>query len=354
MYRISSRRDVAMACVLTLTLASAAVVTVTAQDNVPELQDWERAELQSLLEVVTAARRGELVQLEDPFTLTPDFMKGTDGLTYVPFTITIDPESVSTSAVAMYLSVVPHVEVPVGETGQAQEGELPPTTFQDAFFVDVSSGRAEGGTLRLSRAFTAEGGLYDVYVALRDSTGGAAAAEASEAEEPRILMVKSEVEVPDYWNGQLQTSSVILAETLEPLDRPPTPEEQSASPYTLGTTRIIPKSDGNFTQAEELSLVMLVYNATATSDQTPNVTIEYNFHQQSNGGEEFFNNTNPQEFTNETLPPGFSLEVGHQIVAGQSVPLSMFPVGDFRLEITVTDNESGSSVVRNVPFNVSE
>ena len=84
------------------------------------------------------------------------------------------------------------------------------------------------------------------------------------------------------------------------------------------------------------------------------MTIEYNFHQQTADGEEFFNKTNPQQFNDQTLPPGFDLTLGHQIVAGQSVPLSLFPAGDYRLEIKVTDNARSSEVIQNLTFTVRE
>ena len=369
MHRILSRRDVAAACALSLFLVLAPVADVSltaAQDSgTSELEDWERAELQALVDVVGAALRGELVQLEDPFTLTLDFLKGTDNLTYVPFNVTLDPASLSESSVAMYLYVTLHVDAP--SPGAVPEGDddddddddapgLPEAVFEDVFFIDVSAAKADGGPIVLSRPFTAESGVYDVYVAIRDSLGEVDEDDDADAAAPapQVLMVKSEVEVPDFWSGELQTSSVILAQVVEPLDRPLTPDEQRASPYTLGTTRIVPKQDGNFVQTDELSLIMLVYNPSPTSDQTPDLTIEYDFHKQTDTGEEFFNKTNPQEFNSETLPPGFDLTAGHQIVAGQSVPLSIFPVGDFRLQITVTDNASGTSLVRDVNISVSQ
>ena len=370
MQRIFQRRAVLVACALTLllVLAPAADVSLTAtQDqDTAQMEEWQRDEMQALVEIVGAALRGELVQLEDPFTLKTDFLKGTDGLTYVPFTVVLDPESLGESSLAMYLYVTPHVDAPAAaavseDDDDDDEEALSEAVFEDAFFIDVSAAKAEGGPIAVSRAFTAEGGLYDVYVALRDSMGeidddsdSDEDADADPAAVPRVLMVKSEVEIPDYWDGQLQTSSVILAQVVEPIDRPLTPEEQSESPYTLGTTRIVPKQDGNFVQTGELSLIMLVYNPLSTSNQTPDLTIEYEFHKQTDAGEEFFNKTNPQEFNNETLPPGFDLAEGHQIVAGQSVPLSMFPAGDFRLQIKVTDNAAGTSVVRDVNFNVSQ
>ena len=115
----------------------------------------------------------------------------------------------------------------------------------------------------------------------------------------------------------------------------------------------MPKFDRSFGKQGEMNLLMLVYNP-RLSGGMPNVTVEYNFHQQTDAGEEFFNKTDPQEFNAQTLPPGFSVEAGHQIVAGQSVPLSLFPAGDYRLEITIKDNEAGTDVTRDVNFTVRE
>ena len=47
------------------------------------------------------------------------------------------------------------------------------------------------------------------------------------------------------------------------------------------------------------------------------------------------------------------MAAGHQLVAGQAVPLSAFPAADYRLEIKVTDNTNGASLIHNVDFTVS-
>ena len=308
-----------------------------------ELEDWERAELQGLVEVVGAALKGELTPTEDPFELMPAFLKGTDGSTYVPFTVTIDPSKLSEDTVAVYLYVV--------EQGAmaAEDEELPQAIFEDAYFIQLE---ADDGAARLSRAFSAPGGDYDVYVALRDSKGEDA--DDDDREAATVMMLKEQVAVPDLWTPELQTSSVLIAELVEPLSEPLTPEEQIRNPYTLGTTRIIPKHDRSFGKQDELSLIMLVYNPRLTGDEMPDVTVEYNFHAKRDGGEEFVNKTNPQQFNAQSLPPGFSVALGHQIVAGQSIPLSLFPAGDYRLEILITDNEAGTSVTRNIDFTVLE
>ena len=345
-------------------LISISVWPVAAQEQEPEeaqenqLEDWERAELQGLVQTVGAALRGELTQDEKPFTLKPHFLKGADGMTYVPFTVTLDSDQISESAVAMYLFVTVHQDpssAPVQPEENSEElpevPQVPPAVFEDAYFIGVSDQRTAGDQIELSRAFTAAGGEYDVYVAVSDSLGGPL---SEDQDASVVLMLKEQVVVPNLWTPELQTSTVLIANLIEPLTAPLSPIEQVQQPYTLGTTKIIPKHDRSFGKQDELSLIMLVYNPQLTSDQKPDLTIEYNFHQRTDDGEEFFNKTNPQQFNAQTLPPGFDVALGHQIVAGQAVPLSLFPAGEYRLEITISDNEAGTNLVRDVNFTVLE
>ena len=375
---IVRRTRVLTACAAVALLA---VAPAAAQDD---LEDWQRAELRSMLDAIEAATDGRIVPVGDPFEFRPDFLKGTDGDAYVPFTLMVDPDRIDTSSVSMYLYVV-------------EAGDTDPV-FEDAYFADVESG---GESIRISRAFAVPGGAYDVYIVLRESSrdlapegnppgdrdrarideycGGLFAEDLSRRfacqeqeylayrlqRRPRLsydadedsatmMMLRARVDVPDLWNSQLQLSSVIVPELVEPLSAPLTPDEQILSPYSLGTTRIVPKLDEAFGKQAELSLIFLVYNPGLADGSKPDITIEYSFHQRTDAGESYFNRTNPQEFNGQTLPPGFDLTLGHQIVAGQTVPLSLFPAGDYRLEIKVTDNTNSAEIIENVMFTVLE
>ena len=343
-------------------LASAACWTVAAlvcaapaagqeaQPQPRELADWEREELQALVEAVTAARTGEAAPAADPFELAPSYLKGTDGNTYVPFTLTLDPAQIDGSNVAVYLYVDDPAAAAAAEEAEDSDDEPQEAVFEDAYFIRLGEPGADD-MVRINRAFSAPGGEYDVYVAMRRSLGEDP--DDDELEALPVMLLKRSVPVPDLWTEELQTSTVLIAQEVEPLAAPLSPEEQIENPYTLGTTRIVPKFDRVFGNQEDLNLLMLVYNP-RLADNMPNITVEYNFHQQTEAGEEFFNKTNPQEFNAQTLPPGFSVEAGHQIVAGQSVPLSLFPAGDYRLEISITDNEAGTNLTRDVNFTIGE
>ena len=337
-------------------------VPLLAQDEEqegPQFEEWELKEILPLLEVIRTARteqqpsfvthEGER-EVEEPFELSTSFIKGTDGNTYVPYTLAIPLGHLEASTVAVYVHIVEHEEAAATAEVDSDDAEMLEALFEDAFYADVDpSGEPE----YLSRAFTVPGGDYDLYIAVRDSTGPDADDDSREA--APVMLLSTEITVPNLWSASLETSSVLVAETVEPLQTMLTPEEQLRSPYSLSNIRIEPKHDLDFVNQDELSLMLLVYNPRLTSDGMPNITVEYNFHKAADGGaEEFFNKTTPQEFNAETLPPGFNVELGHQIVAGQSVPLSLFPSGEYRLEMIITDNESGSMVTRNVAFMVGE
>ena len=61
----------------------------------------------------------------------------------------------------------------------------------------------------------------------------------------------------------------------------------------------------------------------------------------------------PWPLNAETLPPGFDVAQGHQLVGSLNVPVSAFEAGDYRLAIKVTDNKSGKSLTHDVAFTVA-
>ena len=330
---------VSAACLIVAGLAgSAADLPESAQPLDAEAQELE---IVSLATVVGAALRGEIVPTEEPFGWANDFLKSSERTTFVPFTLSIEESRLTTPAVAMYMFVAPQ-----GARAGSGPASLPAAAFEDGYHVLLGA-PTEDGFYEIRRGFWAPAGEYDVYVALTESEVDAGAT-------PATMMLRQALSVPDLWTDRLAASSVILAERIESLTAPPAPEQLPANPYTLGTMRIVPKSTPEYLVSDEFSLLLLVYNAGVTAAGMPDVAVEYAFSVQGEAGEEFFNRTNPQMFNERTLPQGFDLSSGHQLVAGQAVPLSAFPPADYRLEITVTDKTNGESLTRSVGFSVAE
>ena len=334
-------RTAVLFLVAAIIVAAATARVVWAQQ--PDLSEDQQQELMSLASIVGAALQGQIVPTDEPFGWANDYLKSSEQTTFVPFTLSVDQAKVSTPTVAMYIFVAPQ-SAPAADVAGAVP-ELPTPAFEDAYHVNLGPSSADG-VYEIRRGFWVPGGDYTVYVALSESG-------VPDGTEAKTMMLKQAVSVPNLWSDQLTTSSVIQAVSIESLSVPPPADQQLANPYTLGTMRIVPKRIPEYLKNEELSLVFLVYNAGLTASGLPDVHVEYTFNSRGSDGDEYFNRTNPQDFNEQTLPPGFDLAAGHQLVAGQAVSLAGFPEADYRLEIEVTDNTNGASLIRYVDFSVS-
>ena len=333
-------------CVTAMLLTAA---PVGAQD----LEDWQNAELRTLVLAVDAARQGapatEGVVSYAGVDYLPSYLKGADELTYVPFTLLIDPAAVTADNVAAYVAMT------------APGADPADLAFENGFFV--GAGEREGDRVRIAGNLQAAGGDYDLYVAVRDSYDGDAPIERSlnpvtraitqETVVPPIAILRERITIPDLWNDELQTSSVLLTEDVQPLQQAPTPEELAEFPYMVGPTRVIPRLSADFGKQDLLGFVFVIYN-TGHDGGMPDVSVDYEFYSRNDGGEDFFNRTAPQMLGPQTLPPGFDVRQGMQLVTGQNIPLGGFPAGDYRLAIKVTDNEEDEELMQDLFFSVAD
>jgi hypothetical protein len=358
---------------LVLTTALACTVSVLAQQPPPQQKDKkqdeaQKKEIQGIVSTVDAVAGGQ--PAPNDFALAwvrEDVLKAQGNKEYVPFTVTLDPSKAPGGTVAFYWRVVPkgagaaEAAPPPGQKKddkKDKDKKKPEYAYEDISFVPVSGGAAPA---RISRSFTVAAGDYDVFIVAKEPSPEK---PPKNAPPPKMSVLKQTVTVPDYWNGELNTSSVIIAQRIDPLPAPLTPQQQADRPYAMGSMEIVPAPDTKFTKKSELSTFMLIYNPKVDTNNKPDVVIEYNFCQAAAGsepkagepckaGEKFFNKTNPQNLNAQTLPPQFDLAAGHQLQSGQAVPLASFPEGQYRLEIKVTDKIANKTLVREVPFTVS-
>ena len=190
----------------------------------------------------------------------------------MPFTVSLEPGKL-TSPVAAYLRIAPK-----GSTGlpaPAAGEKAPAYPFEDVYFTELRSA-GPGQPARLTRAFAVAPGTYDVYVALRERPATGAATDAP----VKVALLKQEVVVPNYHTDELQTSSVLVADKIEPLTAPIAPEAMKERPYVLGDSEITPAADLKFKKSEELQLVFQIYGAKLGADtKKPDVSVDYVFFQ---------------------------------------------------------------------------
>jgi hypothetical protein len=341
----------------------------------------QRVEGQAVLALADAAMEGRRGAGPTDFRVRwrNAFLKAQQG-TFVPFTLVIESPAALPDSALVYVRAVPRSipsahapsrmdaagrldrklgRAPADRKAQRLEVEYP----VDAIFpVDLKPD--ESHVARVSRGFSIAPGDYDVYVVVRERailTGPRSASRASVLMQP--------LTVPDFWDGELTTSSVILADRLTVLTEPISADQLVERPYVIGQNEITPAVDERFRRTEELVVVFLVYNPTVTSEKHFDVQVEYHFfqhvvggskvedaagsHPPARDGERYFNHTDPQRFNPAIMGAQFDPGAGQPVLAGQGIPLAGFDRGDYRLAIKVTDLLSGKSVIRDVSFTVS-
>lgn len=324
-----------------------------AKRDQPKRTKQEQQDIEALVkvaEVVTAGTEPGPTDL--PIAWTSNYYSlMANGVTYVPFTLSIDPAKVAAPGLAMYVRVISKDPAPAPapaaaagrERGRDEQPARPTYPWEDIFFGPVG---ADG---KIQRAIAVKPGNYDVLVFAKERTPEK---EQKNAPPRKVGVLRHALTVPNFATTDLQTSSVILAGTVEPIAKPLTPAEQLEQPYTLNGVRLVPSPDGKFKKSSELQLVFWVYGAGNTAGK-PNLVIDYSFHQKTGDAEKYFNKTAPQELSAQTLQPDFDANLGHQLMGYLlGLPLTSFPEGDYRLEIKITDKISGKTVTQNANFAV--
>ncbi|NOT45268.1 MAG: hypothetical protein HOP14_11760 [Acidobacteria bacterium] len=331
---------------LALTLAVALIgflgTSMQAQENRrPQRSKLEQQDIDTLVQLVNGVAAGtQPAPSEVGVTWVGNhYLKTDSGRTYVPFTVNVDRRALGKKEVSMYVRAVSKAAAPAAPAGQAA-----PTTvtfpWDDINFIDVP----DNG--RVARALVLPPGEYDVFIALKER-----ATDERNAAPGKTGFVRETLTVPSF-EGSLQSSSVIVAANVEVLDKPLSDEQQRLNPYTFGSLKIDPMLTQQFPKAGELNVFFWIYGVQPDANKKPDLTIEYNFHQKTADGEKYFNRTPPQALNAQTLPPEFDV-TSQDLFGNQGVPLASFPAGDYRLEITITDKLSGSTVKKDVPFTVA-
>ncbi len=323
------------------------------QQQTPAPTEAQKREIEAIVQAFDAVAKGEPAPNDLSVTwLREDILKAQGNRQYVPFTVTLDRSAVSGNTVTVYWRAVAKETAPAapaaGGAAPADADAAAPLPPQFAFEDMNTATLPASGPIRISRAMSVPAGTFDIFVLVKEPTS-----TESDAAPAKVSLIQHTLEIPDFWVEELNTSSVIIAEEIQPLAAPLTPQQQSERPYAMGSMEIIPAVDMAFTTQDEIGMFLLIYNARTDSANKPDVTVEFNFYVTADGAEKFYNKTAPQDLNAQTLPPQFDVAAGHQLQAGQVIPLASFPAGEYRLEVKVTDKLANASVTRNVNFTVT-
>jgi hypothetical protein len=331
--------------------------TLLAQNNQNNQRDQERRsrqeqqDIDALVKLVDGVSKGQAAPSDIPVTWESNhFVRGADGTTYVPFTLAIDRSKLTAPGLAVYVRIVAKdaaaaAPAPANNNDRNRnqnQNDRVTYPWDNVHFLEVP---ADG---KVQRAFAVKPGNYEMFIAVKERTP-----EKQERNAPpaKTAVLRRDITLPDFTKPELQTSSVIIANSIEPVTSPVSPAQQQEQPYNFGTMRVVPSADMKLKKSSELQVLFWVYGA-GDKGGKPDLTIEYNFHQKTGDAEKYFNKTAPQDLNAQTLPPQFDVNAGHQLPGSLVVPLASFPEGDFRLEIKITDKVSGKTLTENANFTV--
>jgi hypothetical protein len=369
--------------ILALTAAGAGSASppLLAQDR-PTARKLNKDEVGDALELVNMAdlaMKGLTPSSKMRVSFESHIMRAPDGRSYVPFTVRVSGLE-EMPALGIYVRVAARGDTktsaernPMGATGfaagavpvfapgrapalgaphpgqasaalrLAEKGGPGSFPFEDFHFVDWErEPTTEAGTIR--RALVVAPGSYDVYVAARTRRRASGTAPAAGA-------VKVPLEVPDLVRPGLAISDVIVADRVEPLERPVSQSEQVKRPYALGAFEIVPAEGRVFLPGLNPTFVFFVYNAGADAAGKPDVQIEYRFHREE-AGQATLALYESQVFAEDTLPKEFDLRKQGVLIPTLDLSMGRFSPGRYHLEITVTDRVKVATAVQNFAFEV--
>ena len=367
---------VALAAVAAVTLTSGVMAAGAQKDKnqkpdaAAQAQAQAQAqEVQALVRIADQAMAGQAAPSDFSMQFQNDFIKAQGGRVWLPITLTIDPSKLTNpagEAATLYVRVAPRgMTAPPAAQAPAQDdkkdkkkkdknakdapaaptGMASPYPFEDVSFLELKPA-APGQPVRLLRGVGVPAGSYDLYLVLKErgAQPGAAA---------KTSVLKQPIEVPNYGAGEFSTSSIILAEKVDQLPTPLPSDQQTEHPYTFGQTQIVVSPEHKFKKADELIVLMQIYNPSFSPDKKFSVEATYTFFKVGPSGETRFNATEPQAFTPETMQGFDPASADRSIQAGQGIPLQSFPEGSYRLEIKVTDKLSTKVLTQSVNFSVA-
>jgi GWxTD domain-containing protein len=257
------------------------------------------------------------------FTWRTDFLKVTNETVLVPVTIQIPNSQLSFQAKdgihSATMNIFGRVTTLTGRVVQTFEDPVS-RDFPDSLFQQ---------SLKLQsiyqKAVPLRPGLYRLDLVIKDVQSG------------NVGVVNSRLAVPRYEDEKLDASSLILADQLERV-----PAKQiGAGQFVLGSMKVRPRLEGDFTTSDRLGIYLQVYNLKPDEKtHKSNATFEFNV---KRGAEQVLQFKETSEEMKQT---------GDQITIERWLPLATLTPGKYTLVVNATDTLSNQTISRTADFTV--
>ena len=269
-----------------------------------------------------------------PFDVQVDYVKLTSDTVLVPITLQVPLKGLT------YVNNKDGIQrATVNVYGQLTKlsGQIV-QTFEETLRRDIPAELLEkeiGSVALYWKALPMRPGLYRLDVVVKDVNGD------------KTGIFSRSYTVPDYGDEKLTSSTLILADQMEPVPA----REVGTGNFVIGTNKVRPKvqpSDGkpaSFTKKEKVNFWLQVYNlGLDQKTNKPSATVEY----------QVVNTATQQhvlDFTESTAQMG---NVGEQVTLGKSLQLSQLDPGIYQVTIKVNDQISKQTISPTAKFVVQQ
>jgi GWxTD domain-containing protein len=277
------------------------------------------------LEALVTSR---IVRDQVHFAWRTDFLKVTNDTVLVPVTVQVPNSQLSFKTKdgvhSATLNVFGRVSTLTGRVVQ---------TFEEAVSRDFPDSLFQQSTKLQSiyqKAVPLRPGLYRLDLVIKDVESG------------NVGVVNSRLQVPRYEDEKLEASSLILADQIEHV-----PAKQiGAGQFVLGSSKVRPRLEGDFTTADKLGIYMQVYNLKADEKTHRSTsTFEYTVKKADQKSED--KPIMQYKETGEQMK-----QTGDQVTIERLLPLGTLAPGKYTLEVQATDGVSNQKVTRKAEFSV--
>src|SRR5215469_3571193 len=302
----------------------------TAMDGTPaSLDEFNRLDLYAKiqrppevkykdLEAIVTSR---MVRDQLKFHYSTAFLKVTSDTVLVPITVQIPNSQLSFKSKegvhSAEVNVFGRVSTLTGKVVQ---------TFEDSVMKDYPDSLFSNAVKQMSiyqKSLPLRPGLYRLDLVIKDVSSGNVGAE------------NARLAVPRFDDDKLESSSLILADQIEHVPA----KQVGAGPFVIGSSKVRPRLDADFTPNDKLGIYLQVYNLkpdekTHKSDASFTFTVKRGEQQ-------------VMQFKESSAD---MKQTGDQVTIERLLPLATLTPGKYTLEVTAKDNLAQTAISKSADF----
>jgi hypothetical protein len=272
------------------------------------------------LEAIVTSR---MVRDQLKFAYRTDFLKVTSDTILVPVTIQVPNNQLQFKAKegvhSAELNIFGRVSTLTGRVVQ---------TFEDSVMKDYPDSLFQLSVKQMSiyqKSLPLRPGLYRLDLVVKDVQSG------------NVGAVNTRLAVPRYDEEKLEASSLILADQIEHVPA----KQVGTGQFVLGSSKVRPRLDADFTTADKLGIYLQVYNL-KPDEKTHKSSAAFTYTVRK-GDQQVMQFKETSEDMKQT---------GDQVTIERLLPLATLAPGKYNLEVSATDKLAQATISRSADFSI--